>query len=136
MVITPATRQVPARTPSNGRPWSWSPSIPAKLRIWGFTKMMYDMTMNVVTPAIVSPASVVPFAANWKRRSRTESLSEAAIADISLLSDVGTVRSERTPVVGWSEEGREWRGPDSNRRHHGFQPCALPTELPRPAGEV
>src|SRR5207249_2897691 len=27
----------------------------------------------------------------------------------------------------------EWRGPESNRRHHGFQPCALPTELPRPA---
>jgi hypothetical protein len=25
-----------------------------------------------------------------------------------------------------------WRGPESNRRHHGFQPCALPTELPRP----
>ena len=31
--------------------------------------MMYDMTMNVVTPAIVSRASVVPFAANLKRRS-------------------------------------------------------------------
>ena len=28
----------------------------------------------------------------------------------------------------------EWRGPESNRRHHGFQPCALPTELPRPGG--
>ncbi len=26
---------------------------------------------------------------------------------------------------------RLWRGPESNRRHHGFQPCALPTELPR-----
>ena len=25
----------------------------------------------------------------------------------------------------------EWREPDLNRRHHGFQPCALPTELPR-----
>src|SRR6266704_4164152 len=24
-----------------------------------------------------------------------------------------------------------WRGPESNRRPHGFQPCALPTELPR-----
>src|SRR3954462_9164645 len=24
-----------------------------------------------------------------------------------------------------------WREPDLNRRHHGFQPCALPTELPR-----
>src|SRR5512132_2870626 len=27
-----------------------------------------------------------------------------------------------------------WRGPESNRRHHGFQPCALPTELPRQTG--
>ena len=27
----------------------------------------------------------------------------------------------------------KWRGPESNRRHHGFQPCALPTELPRRA---
>jgi hypothetical protein len=25
----------------------------------------------------------------------------------------------------------EWRGPESNRRHHDFQSCALPTELPR-----
>ena len=31
---------------------------------------------------------------------------------------------------------RKWRGPDLNRRHHGFQPCALPTELPRPAAGV
>ena len=31
---------------------------------------------------------------------------------------------------------REWRGPDLNRRHHGFQPCALPTELPRRAAAV
>jgi hypothetical protein len=25
----------------------------------------------------------------------------------------------------------EWRGPESNWRHHDFQSCALPTELPR-----
>jgi hypothetical protein len=31
---------------------------------------------------------------------------------------------------------RRWRGPGSNRRHHGFQPCALPTELPRLAAAV
>src|SRR5262249_44382868 len=34
----------------------------------------------------------------------------------------------------WSVAG--WRGPESNRRHHGFQPCALPTEPPRPDGSV
>ena len=27
--------------------------------------------------------------------------------------------------------GQEWRGPDLNRRHPGFQPSALPAELPR-----
>src|SRR4051812_10716430 len=27
----------------------------------------------------------------------------------------------------------KWRGPESNRRHHDFQSCALPTELPRRA---
>ena len=48
--------------------------MPAKLRIWGFTKMMYDMTMKVVTPAIVSRPSVVPFAANLKRRSSNPTL--------------------------------------------------------------
>src|SRR5574340_1054417 len=31
---------------------------------------------------------------------------------------------------------REWRGPDLNRRHHGFQPCALPAELPRRGDSV
>jgi hypothetical protein len=25
----------------------------------------------------------------------------------------------------------EWRDPDSNRGHHDFQSCALPTELSR-----
>ena len=30
----------------------------------------------------------------------------------------------------------EWREPDLNRRHHGFQPCALPTELPRRAAAL
>jgi uncharacterized protein len=30
----------------------------------------------------------------------------------------------------------EWRGPDLNRRHHGFQPCALPAELPRRGDSV
>ncbi len=32
-----------------------------------------------------------------------------------------------TPTVG------RWRGWESNPRHHDFQSCALPTELPRPA---
>src|SRR4029453_8299498 len=36
------------------------------------------------------------------------------------------------PRSGGGLRSRGWRGPESNRRHHGFQPCALPTELPRP----
>jgi hypothetical protein len=66
IVITPATRHVEASTPSNGRPCPSSPLTPTNPRMLGFTKMMYDMTMNVVTPAIVSRANVVPFSANLK----------------------------------------------------------------------
>jgi len=49
-------------------PWGQA-RMPAKLRIDGFTKMMYDMTMKVVRPAIVSRRSVVPLALNLKKRS-------------------------------------------------------------------
>src|SRR5436305_2334091 len=35
--------------------------------------------------------------------------------------------------MGAGLQAAKWRGPESNRRHHGFQPCALPTELPRRA---
>jgi hypothetical protein len=64
--IPPATTHVDARTPSNGRPMSSRPLMPAKLKIAGLTKMMYDMTMKVVTPAIVSRANVVPFSLKRK----------------------------------------------------------------------
>lgn len=40
IVSTRAARHVEASTPLNGSPCSESPSIPAKLRIAGFTKMM------------------------------------------------------------------------------------------------
>ena len=44
-------------------------------------------------------------------------------------------RPRSHPATAWHGRSvHEWRGPDLNRRHHGFQPCALPTELPRPAG--
>jgi hypothetical protein len=72
MVMTPATRHVEASTPSNGRPLPSSPSTPAKLRIAGFTKMMYDMTTNVVAPATVSRQSVVPFSVKRKYPSSLE----------------------------------------------------------------
>ena len=43
---------------------------------------------------------------------------------------------DATRSVDAEPEPREWREPDLNRRHHGFQPCALPTELPRRGREV
>src|SRR5436305_3141073 len=77
IVITAATTHVAVTTPSNG---SGAPVFGLTLvRMIGFRKMMYDMTMNVVAPAIVSRASVVPCAANWNRRSRNDSWNAAAI---------------------------------------------------------
>jgi hypothetical protein len=90
--MTPATRHVDVRTPSNGRPASSRPGIPAKPRIAGFTKMMYDMTMNVVTPAIVSVPSVVRFSRNRNCRSRRERWLRApgSVMDTLLSRGVGS----------------------------------------------
>src|ERR1044072_4113022 len=68
--MTPATRHVDAATALVGSPMSSSPGIPTKPRIAGFTKMMYAMTMKVVTPAAVSRRIVVPFSLKRKNRSR------------------------------------------------------------------
>ena len=38
------------------------------------------------------------------------------------------------PPRGWIPLITGWRGAESNRRHHDFQSCALPTELPRRGG--
>ena len=40
-------------------------------------------------------------------------------------------RDDGRPAEAPAPQAGEWREPDLNRRHHGFQPCALPTELPR-----
>ena len=39
-------------------------------------------------------------------------------------ADFGLLWGHRSPNPGW------WSGAGSNRRHHDFQSCALPTELP------
>jgi MFS family permease len=49
---------------------------------------------------------------------------------LSLTAAVATVAAGLI-VVAAVATAWQWRGPESNRRHHGFQPCALPTELPR-----
>ena len=46
---------------------------------------------------------------------------------------VPSSRASRSPCDATHHPAQvEWRGPDLNRPYHGFQPCALPTELPRP----
>jgi MFS family permease len=55
---------------------------------------------------------------------------------LSLPTAVGTVATVLAVFAAALAAWQVWRGPESNRRHHGFQPCALPTELPRPDGEV
>ena len=72
IVITPATRHVDVTAPARGSP------SPPRPRIAGFKKMMYDITMKVVRPAIVSRASVVPFSANLKWPSSAERRKVAA----------------------------------------------------------
>ncbi len=72
IVITPATRQVDVRAASNGSPSGSRSGMPRNPRIDGFTKMMYDITMNVVTPAAASRPSVVRFSSNLKYRSSAE----------------------------------------------------------------
>src|ERR671933_1136648 len=77
--MTPATRHVEVSTASNGSPFA---PVPRRERTVGFRKMMYDITMNVVAPAAVSVAKVVPSRRKAKRRSRRRmrrrSLSEMA----------------------------------------------------------
>jgi hypothetical protein len=69
--MAPATRQVLVSTAANGSADPCTGLTPA--RIDGLTKMMYDITTNVVAPAIVSRANVVPRAAKPKDRSRSPS---------------------------------------------------------------
>src|SRR5881296_2603565 len=47
----------------------------------------------------------------------------------SALGNLAAVACTKRPVCSGF---RKWRGPESNWRHHDFQSCALPTELPRP----
>src|SRR6185437_11281243 len=83
IVIAAATTHVAVTTPSNA---SGLPTFGLTLvRMIGFRKMMYDMTMKVVMPAIVSRASVVPCAAKRNRRSRTPSWNVAARLLIELV---------------------------------------------------
>src|SRR5680860_209437 len=125
MVITPATRQVEVSAAANGRP------LPSRPRILGFTKMMYDMTMNVVSPARVSRLSDVFHCLNLKKRSSTlvEPASAAASMDLVLLQggDSG------------ARAGRVYRTPPGRR--YGKVTSwiidavrAAPVSSPRPAG--
>src|SRR4051812_45921575 len=56
-------------------------------------------------------------------------------ADELDFANAGTPPSQRPPADGTESAAmqvkRKWRDPDSNRGHHDFQSCALPTELSR-----
>ena len=69
-----------------------------------------------------------PHGGRARRRPRPAALAGAQSAAVS--------RPEGPRAGAGAFLGEEWRGPESNRRHHGFQPCALPTELPRRGTEV
>src|SRR3954451_7609513 len=105
--MTAATTHVAVTTPSNG---SAAPAFGLTLvRMIGFKKMMYDMTMKVVTPAIVSRASVVPCAVKRNRRSRNPSWNVAARLLIELFPprwSTDTVSAEITQAAGRKARGR------------------------------
>jgi len=42
--------------------------MPALFRIAGLTTMMYDMVVNVVSPARISRRKLLPWASIWKKR--------------------------------------------------------------------
>ena len=63
------------------------------------------------------------------QRSRAETRAPPSGGRLTGRPRAGSCRAR--PTTGLISGRAEWRGPDLNRRHHGFQPCALPTELPR-----
>src|SRR3954449_6638418 len=117
IVMTPATTHVPVRTPSNGTapPFAGVTVV----RMIGFRKMMYAITMNVVTPAIVSRARVVPCSAKRKRRSRSEP-SDAAAAMLAISSSRKSGRPGFVPAAAsmdFSSDGIQLlRGRDAQVR--------------------
>src|SRR5215203_448092 len=76
MVETAATRHVAARVAANGGPNPWSGGALAKVSIAGLTKMMYAITMNVVTPASTSVPTVVP---RWRTK-KNVSIDDGGVA--------------------------------------------------------
>src|SRR5688572_19697741 len=67
------------------------------------------------------------------RTARWESPRHRLFIDFSFSESV--VGSMSAGLVAPLPVLRPWRGPESNRGHHDFQSCALPTELPRPSAE-
>src|SRR5579884_2130635 len=70
------------------------------VRISGFSAMMYDITMKVVRPAIVSRASVVPCSAKRNRRSSNDSRNVAAIVLMWKSSLSRSVRPDECELKG------------------------------------
>src|SRR5688572_25779255 len=71
--MTPATRQVEVVVAEIGRPATFESSAPGVERMPGLTKMMYDMTTNVVSTASNSVRPSEPIARKRKNRSSVAS---------------------------------------------------------------
>src|SRR5215218_427496 len=76
--INPATRQVLVTTA--GKVTSWPPIWAPLVMITALTTMMYDITMNVVSPARTSVLTLVPRADRWNIRPSAESGTAGAYA--------------------------------------------------------
>ena len=71
IVMMPATRQVAVVVAEMASPGSFGPGVE---RMFGFTKMMYDITTKVVRPAKISVLAFVPASASLNDRSRNASI--------------------------------------------------------------
>ena len=100
IVITPATRHVEVRTASNGRPSSARSGVPAKPRIAGFTKMMYDMTTKVVAPERISGGAAVLLVSEDARSVRAKALTHATAKWDWLREAAGSARRAEAMVAG------------------------------------
>src|SRR5690606_21326389 len=88
--MMPAMRQVTVATCVTSRP------LPPMLSVAGYTAMIYDITMNVVRPAMISVWTFVPNLDSLNCRS---SQPLAAFADILTPNSPGENMRKNTPVV-------------------------------------
>src|SRR3954454_10204136 len=106
MVDTAATKHVAARVAAKGGPKPWRGGALAKVSIAGLTKMMYAITMNVVTPASTSVPTVVP---RWRSKKNASIGDGGVVLNRSLVVPGVTVSAmEHVPSAAddWGSDKR------------------------------